>query len=288
MVYREDDSVRLLKERTREAIGLAMDGRWKEAAAVNRELTDVAPNDVDAWNRLGKALLEVGDAKGATAAFGRAIKIDPANAIARKNVERLAALPAKVRAAKRRAPSVASHRFFINDGPKTAHVALTSCAHVKDRAFVSPGAPVRLERRGDSLAVHTEDGQRLGVVPPKLGRRLSRLMDGGNEYRGAVASTTVDTILVVLQETYQHPSLRSTVSFPASAVTTSAAPARPAANGNSRATAPALDMQRWADDDPEHSTRMTGAGAGVGAVLDGGMPDDSKLPELPPEVSQEP
>ena len=288
MVYREDDSVRLLKERTREAIGLAMDGRWKEAAAVNRELTEAAPTDVDAWNRLGKALLEVGDAKGATAAFGRAIEIDPANAIARKNVERLAALPAKGRSPKRRARSVASHRFFINDGPKTAHVALTGCAQVKDRAFVSPGALVLLERRGDSLAVHTEDGQRLGMIPAKLGRRLSRLMDGGNEYRGAVASTTVDTIRVVLHETYQHPSLRSTVSFPASAVTTKAAPARPAANGNGRSAAPALDMQQWADDDPEHSARMIGAGAGVGAVLDGGMPDDSKLPELPPELSQEP
>ncbi len=286
MVYREDDSVRLVKERTRQAIGLAMDGRWKEAAAVNRELTEAAPTDVDAWNRLGKALLELGDGKGATAAFLRAIELDPANAIARKNVELLAALPAKRRAAKRAAPSVAAHRFFINDGPKTAHVALTGCAHVKDRAFVSPGAPVRLERRGGSLDVHTEDGQRLGMVPPKLGRRLSQLIDGGNEYQGAVASATVDTIRVVLHETYQHPSLRSTVSFPASAAATHAPPARPAANGNAHATAPVLDMGQWADDDPEHAAKM--AGAGVGAVLDGGMPDDSALPELPPEPPEQP
>ena len=249
MVYREDDSVRLLKE----------------------------PTDVDAWNRLGKALLELGDGKGATAAFLRAIELDPANAIARKNVELLAALPAK-RRTKRAAPSVAAHRFFINDGPKTAHVALTGCAHVRDRAFVSPGAPVRLERRGGSLDVHTEDGQRLGMVPPKLGRRLSQLIDGGNEYQGAVASATVDTIRVVLHETYQHPSLRSTVSFPASAA--------PAANGNAHATAPVLDMGQWADDDPEHAAKM--AGAGVGAVLDGGMPDDSALPELPEQASAQP
>ena len=277
MVYREDDSVRLLKERTREAIGLAMDGRWKEAAAVNRELTQAAPTDVDAWNRLGKALLELGDARGATKAFRGAIAIDPTSAIARKNLDRLAALPKKARAAKRTAPSVAAHRFFINDGSKTAHVALTGCAQAKDRVFVSPGAPVRLERRGDSLAVHTEDGERLGMVPPKLGRRLSRLMDGGNEYRGAVASTTGDAIRVLLQETFQHPSLRATVSFPASSVTAHAEPAAPAPAGNAPAAAPALDMARWADDDPERGAQM----AGVGAVLDGGMPDDSGLPELP-------
>ena len=280
MVYREDDSVRLLKERTREAIGLAMDGRWKEAATVNRELTEAAPTDVDAWNRLGKALLELGDAKGATRAFGGAIAIDPASAIARKNLDRLAALPKKGRAANRAAPSVAAHRFFINDGSKTAHVALTGCAQVKDRAFVSPGAPVQLVRRGDSLAVHTEGGDRLGMVPAKLGRRLSRLMDGGNEYSGAVASITGDAIRVVLLETFQHPSLRSTVSFPASSSTANAEPAAPVSNGGAQSAAPALDMQQWADDDPERSAKL----AGVGAVLDGGMPDDSTLPD----VSEEP
>ncbi|MCH8974795.1 MAG: hypothetical protein IH869_06940 [Chloroflexi bacterium] len=280
MVYREDDSVRLRKERTREAIGLAMDGRWKEAAAVNRELTVASPTDVDAWNRLGKALLELGDAKGATKAFKGAVAIDPANAIAHKNLERLATLPKKGRAAKRVATSLAAHRFFINDGSKTAHVALTGCAQGKDRVFVSPGAPVRLERRGDALAVHTEDGDRLGMVPAKLGRRLSRLMDGGNEYQGAVASTAGGTIRVVLHETFQHPSLRATVSFPASAVTTTADPP----NGDAPVSAPVLDMAQWAEDDPERSAKM----AGVGAVLDGGMPDDSSLPDVPEEASGQP
>ena len=281
MVYREDDSVRLLKERTREAIGLAMDGRWKEAAAVNRKLTKASPADADAWNRLGKALLELGDAKGATKAFKGAIAIDPANAIAHKNLDRLAALPKTGHAAKRRAASVAAHRFFINDGSKTAHVALTGCAQGKDRVFVSPGAPVRLERRGGSLAVHTEDGDRLGMVPAKLGRRLSWLMDGGNEYQGAVASTAGDAIRVVLHETFQHPSQRATVSFPASAVSPSAEPATPA-NGNGNAAAPVLDMAQWAEDDPERGAKT----AGVGAVLDGGMPDDASLPDLP-EATEE-
>ena len=283
MVYREDESVRLLKEKTRRSIALAMDGRWKEAAAINREITEVTPDDVDVWNRLGKALLEFGNAKGAASAFNAALQIAPDNAIARKNVDRLALLPAKARSAKARktTPAFASQRFFINDGSKAAHVALTGCAKVKDRAHVSPGSTVRLERKGDSLAVHTELGERLGMVPPKLGRRLSRLMDGGNEYQGAVASTDGDGIRVVLRETYQHPSQRSTVSFPSSVVSE-----HPEPNGstvtNGRAAGQPLDMQRWADDDPAHSARM--AGAGVGAVLDGGMPDDSALPELPDDA----
>ena len=280
MMYREDDSVRLWKERTREAIGLAMEGRWKEAAAVNDELTKTVPGDVDAWNRLGKALLELGDAKRAGTAFRKALGIEPENTIARKNIERLATLPARTRPAKRGAPSLAAHRFFINDGSKTAHVALTGCPRGKERAFASPGEPVRLERKGDSLSVHTEQGHRLGMVPQKLGRRLSRLMDGGNEYGGAVASMTGDGIVVLLHETYQHPTQRSTVSFPSSALSVDPGPtSRPVTNGNGTGSAAPLDMQQWADDDPGNSAKMVGAG--VGSVLDGGMPDDSHLPELP-------
>ena len=285
MVYRDDDHLRLLKERTHEAIGLAMESRWKEAAAVNRELTEAAPADLDAWNRLGKALLELDDANGARRAFGKTLEIEPANAIARKNMERLSELPARRRAAPKEQGStqLAPRLFFINDGGKTAHVTLVASARGKDRPLVSPGAPVRLEHRGDSLAVHAEQGDRLGLVPPKLGRRLSRLMDGGNEYRGAVASITPDSIKIVLRETYQHPSQRSTVSFPSSAVTPEAPPAEGAVgDGVGNGADPAIplhDVQQWPRDETDGAPKT--APAAVGAVLDGGMPDDSMLPELP-------
>ncbi len=286
MVYQqEDDHLRLLNERTREAIALAMESRWKEAAAVNRKLTEAAPADIDAWNRLGKALLELGDANGARHAFGKTLEIEPGNAIARKNVERLSDLPAKQQAAakKRGSTQLAPRLFFINDGGKTAHVTLVACARGKDRPLISPGAPVRLEQCGDSLAVHTEQGVQLGLVPPKLGRRLSRLMDGGNDYRGAIASITPDSIKIVLRETYQHPSQRSTVSFPSSAVTPEAPPVeRAGGNGAGNGADPAIasrDVQQWSSDETDGAPKM--APAAVGAVLDGGMPDDSMLPELP-------
>ena len=60
-------------------------------------------------------------------------------------------------------------------------------------------------------------------------------------------------------------------------MTTQAKPAAPTPAGDAPAAAPVLDMQRWTDDDPERGAQL----AGVGAVLDGGMPDDSTLPELP-------
>ena len=61
MVFTADDRTRLFRQqRTQHAIQLAMQGQWQEAAAVNRAIIAVFPNDVDAYNRLGKALTELG------------------------------------------------------------------------------------------------------------------------------------------------------------------------------------------------------------------------------------
>ena len=48
MVFRIDAKTKLLREKTREAINLAMEGRWHDAAALNAELLGMAPDDVEA------------------------------------------------------------------------------------------------------------------------------------------------------------------------------------------------------------------------------------------------
>ena len=58
---REDERLlRLKQQRSKEAIDLAMQARWKEAVTVNREIVQDFPEDVDAYNRLGRAYLELG------------------------------------------------------------------------------------------------------------------------------------------------------------------------------------------------------------------------------------
>ena len=90
MVIRETDSARMAKSKMREAVALATESRWEEAAEINRQLLEVQPESLDAWNRLGKALLELGDAAGARDAFAESLRIDPTNVIALKNASRLA------------------------------------------------------------------------------------------------------------------------------------------------------------------------------------------------------
>ena len=49
---------KLRKEKAKEAIALAMENRWEEAAETNRAILELFQDDIEAQNRLGKAYFE--------------------------------------------------------------------------------------------------------------------------------------------------------------------------------------------------------------------------------------
>ncbi len=60
MPDREEDTARLRRKASQEAIALAMQSRWQEAVVVNNGIIESFPTDVDAYNRLGRAYTELG------------------------------------------------------------------------------------------------------------------------------------------------------------------------------------------------------------------------------------
>ena len=88
MSYQEEDRSRLRRQTSKQAITLAMEGKWREAVAVNRSIIETFPNDVEALNRLGRAYLELGVYSLSEEAYRRTGEIDPHNVIARKNMQR--------------------------------------------------------------------------------------------------------------------------------------------------------------------------------------------------------
>ena len=92
MSYHETERTKLRRQSSKEAITLAMQGRWREAVTLNKELLESFPNDVDAYNRLGRAYMELGEYNLAREAYQKTIEIDPYNSIAQKNLSRLSHL----------------------------------------------------------------------------------------------------------------------------------------------------------------------------------------------------
>jgi tetratricopeptide (TPR) repeat protein len=214
MVFQAEDRARTKKQRTDAAIQLALQGRWDDAASLNRSIIDLFPTDVDAHNRLGKALTELGRYAEARGAYQKALEIDPLNAIARKNLSRLATLGEV--AAPRPATQKLSPHMFIEETGKTG-VTTVLRPNLEVAARMTAGDQVNLARDNGALVIMSIHGEFIGAVEPRLAQRLCKLMEGGNQYVAAISSLTDDDVNVFIRETFQHSSQAGKLSFPPTA-----------------------------------------------------------------------
>jgi hypothetical protein len=220
---------RLLPER---AIELAMQNRWSEAADINRKIIELYPSDADAYNRLGKALMEMGRYRDALATYQKAIELDPNNVIAKKNVERLVHLADKAPASSKAAPpkqakpssdgETVQPNIFIEETGKTGLTTLVNLGKKDVRLQVTAGDRVELRINGSALEVYDEEGRLLGSVEPRLAKRIITLSEGGNRYTAAATAVSDSSLSIIIRETYQHPSQRGKLSFPPKALPTGA------------------------------------------------------------------
>lgn len=206
-----EDKTRVKRLRTEQAIQFAMQSRWDEAITANKAIIAVFPEEADAYNRLGKALSETGKIKEAREAYNQALALQPTNAIARKNLERLAAARAKAEPDKAQQVDTS---LFIEEMGKTG-VSVLRAVPTKMLVTLSAGDEVALKTVGSRLTVETMAGDYLADVEPRLALRLTRLIAGGNKYAAAVASLNGDSVRIIIKETFQHPSQVGRLSFPA-------------------------------------------------------------------------
>jgi hypothetical protein len=82
-------------------------------------------------------------------------------------------------------------------------------------ARMTAGDRVELCPEGNVLVAKDSRGDYMGEVEPKLGLRLLKLMEGGNQYAAAITSLADAAGRVIIKETYQHPSQAGRPSFPA-------------------------------------------------------------------------
>jgi len=218
----EEEKARLRQRLSKEAIDLALQGRWEEAEVVNRDIIEKFPSDVEAYNRLGRALTESGDFDRAKEAYFKALELAPDNAIAKKNLARLTSLsesmatlhsdPQKASSQRTQARRVALD-LFITEMGKAGVVNLHNVASGKVLAKMGFGDQVHLEARGQHLIVASQSGEYLGEVEPRQGLRLIKLMQGGNRYDTAILNVEEDKVQVIIKEVYQHPSQVGRPSF---------------------------------------------------------------------------
>ncbi len=273
-----DTTTRQRRQLGEAAIAHATRGEWEAAVEANRQLLEFGP-DTDAYNRLGKALAELGRHDEALTAYEQALERDATNRIAQRNVERLRLLTQAGKKADAGSvdgrPVKAPATVFIEEMGKTGRARLIKLGPPRVLAPLSPGDAVTLAAEKDELVAKVGSAT-IGAVEPRIASRLLKLMQGGNRYEAAI--TTIHEaggeLTIIIREVFTHPSNFGKVSFPT--VGQAAGGIRPYLKGSALRYDDEEEVEE-ADEDSEEVEE-----------LDTSLPEYSGEPDMEEELVEEP
>ena len=243
----ERSQTREIKTQTEAAVAFALNQDWRQAVDANVAVLRLGPNNIEALNRLAKALLELGELTEARDVIEVALRIGPANTIARRNRDRLeraeaVTMPTSSEQANGASPSepvtavseaaatydtqstvagpdsparhVYSGHLLMNETGKSTIATLIDATDRTAVGHLSSGEALPLSREGNRLLLHSCRGEPVGRVHPRLAQRILSLMDAGNRYEAAfLRDHPAEGVQVIIGEVYQHPSQHGRPSF---------------------------------------------------------------------------
>lgn len=213
---KQDEKMRQRRKLQEKAVELAAMNRWADSLEINRQILTTG-EDPDTYNRIGKALMELGKYTESLDAYQQTLRLNPTNTIARKNIARLDTLIARgvEHTYTERTPrQQVDLRLFITETGRTALTTLIDVARTPAVDALVTGEKMDFRVDGKTVYVVDADGTIIGRLEPKLGQRLAELIQGGNRYIAAIAQSDPRQVRLLIRETYQDPSQRGRISFP--------------------------------------------------------------------------
>jgi tetratricopeptide (TPR) repeat protein len=200
-----------------DAILAATEGRWSDALSLNDQMLERFPRDAEALNRKGRALIELRQLESARSAYHDALKSDPANMIARRNLQRLEMLynrtEGQSEGAARESSLLPRSNVFVEEIGKTWVDELANPAELTHLAEVSPGDQLVIEAVDGKVYIRSVDGLTLGEVGSPVGERMAQLIAGGNRYEAYALGISSHSLRIIIREIYRHPSQATDISF---------------------------------------------------------------------------
>lgn len=205
------------KQLNQEALTASLEHRWDTSLALNDEILSRFPRDAEALNRKGRAYMELGKLADARESYSESLKADPANMIARRNLQRLETIYQADGADETAAPrtqQIPKANVFIEEIGKTWIDDLTHPAGNDVLAQVSPGDVLMLAVKGERVFVHTADDALLGQIDQSIGSRMAKLIEIGHEFEVFALGQTMNSLRVIIRETTHAEESEGTMTFP--------------------------------------------------------------------------
>jgi len=192
------------------AVSLALSGKWNEALDANLEILKETPNDTEALCRLARAYYELGKPTKALNAIKKVLKIEPANQIASKFIERLK----MAKNSDNPAFLPTCTESFLEEPGKTKLIPLLNLSGPENFAKLDPGEEVKLIAYSHRVSVNTCDGEYIGRLPDDVGARLKYLIKKGNKYQALIKSIGPKETTIFVREMEKSSRSDGSPSFP--------------------------------------------------------------------------
>jgi tetratricopeptide (TPR) repeat protein len=212
-IFQGEERARMRRMKAEQAVNLAMQSRWADAAELNEQIIEASPKDVEAHNRLGKALIELGRFDDAREAYNHTLRLDPTNTIAQKNLQRLDKLAEEAGPTDLPTGPVDPSLFIAETGRSTI-TSLIELPPADALAKMNAGDVLTFEIRDKTVSLQNSAGEVVGKLEPKLRQRLIRLTGMGNQYSAIVTAVDESALRVIIRETHRDPSMGNRPSFP--------------------------------------------------------------------------
>jgi|SRR3989338_8153570 len=196
------------------AIDAALDSRWEEALKLNRQIIKVDPQNLDALNRQARVHMEMGKFNLAKKYYSEALKIDPYNPIAIKNLKILKSFKGNGDSGLiHNGISKLSASLFLQEPGKTKIVNLLKVAEPQKLSKAFCGMKVNMIIKNRKITITDEFDNYLGVMPDDINYHLLKLLKGGNKYDLFIKAIKVNGLAVLIKETYRSKKFKNQPSF---------------------------------------------------------------------------
>ncbi len=209
------------------AITAALNANWDEALKLNQQIMKLDPENVDALNRTARAYFELGNLSLSKKYYTLALKYDPYNPIAQKNLKIIQSCknlpPKKIDLTQTENHSTNGSdsnnmrtlsSLFLQEPGKTKMVSLLKVAEPQKLSMSYPGMSVEMIIKNRKITILDRNNIYLGILPDDLSHRLLRLIKGGNKYHAFVKSVKANGLTILIRESFRSKRFKNQPSFP--------------------------------------------------------------------------
>ncbi len=199
-----------------QAINAALGYNWALARKLNKQIIKIDPQNADALTRQAKAYMELGRANLAKKYYSEALTIDPYNPIAQKNLKIIKSFKSSRREVATQTNengTKLSPSLFLQEPGKTKIVSLLKVAEPQKLVSAFCGMKVEMVIKNRKITITDANGNYLGVLPDDMSHHLVRLSKGGNKYELFVKSVSVNSLSIIIKETFRSKRFKNQPSF---------------------------------------------------------------------------